>query len=549
MHSLYHCLLARHPQQLTPIRCAPTTIAQLHRNFEDIVLENNLQSLVVETLPTALERSAREISRVRELARTARDFFIFASPHDPLTRLVVGKTKDGKQPVVVRRTDLGQVSERFVVISDARFSALLTSIRTQGPESSGGDLVAWSFEPELIYTALEYLMTRVTAENSFHSAAFTKAVRHSAPKATSLQLTLSVTTKLARLLQEQSEREIAVNRIGITIRNSMELESILQTAANEVGRTVSVRSCVIAVPETLMGDEIMKYYLHPAFSVSEASMRELLDETQNISSRLMRAPKSATVDGDAVQEGLPYVAVPLLHKGAFIGVLRVDSDDPSRIWSDSELLMLHTVADQLSAAVKQARLVAEMEQQALTDALTGCYNRRCFELQLERDLHLATRLRQPISLIKLDVDHFQNINAKAGHHTGDVALRTLAETLRSELRAVDMAARFNEDEFAIILPQAAIEGAMIVADRLRKRIEETPVPGYGLMTASFGVATFPAHASSRETIIEAADRALELSKNSGRNCISMPETDIENDIHSSELRELDKSMSSTLSPR
>jgi diguanylate cyclase (GGDEF)-like protein len=393
-------------------------------------------------------------------------------------------------------------------------------------------------------------MTRVTAENSFHSAAFTKAVRHSAPKATSLQLTLSITTKLARLLQEQSERELAINRIGITIRNSMELESILQTAANEVGRTVAVRSCVIAVPETILRDEIVKYYVNPAFTVTEASMGALLDEIQSISSRLMRAPKSVTVDGESVQDGLPYAAAPLVHKGAFIGVLRVDCDDLSRVWSESELLMLHTVADQLSVAVKQAYLVAEMQQEALTDGLTGCYNRRCFELQLERDLHLATRMRQPISLIKLDVDHFQNINAKAGHHVGDIALRTLAETLRSELRAVDMAARFSEDEFAIILPQAAVEGAMIVADRLRKRIEETSVPGYGAITASFGVATFPAHASSRETIIEAADRALEMSKNSGRNCVSVPDdTDIDGGLDSRDLHELDKSMTSTLSSR
>jgi diguanylate cyclase (GGDEF)-like protein len=113
-----------------------------------------------------------------------------------------------------------------------------------------------------------------------------------------------------------------------------------------------------------------------------------------------------------------------------------------------------------------------------------------------------------------------------------------------------MAARFSEDEFAIILPQAAVEGAMIVADRLRKRIEETSVPGYGAITASFGVATFPAHASSRETIIEAADRALEMSKNSGRNCVSVPDdTDIDGGLDSRDLHELDKSMTSTLSSR
>jgi diguanylate cyclase (GGDEF)-like protein len=166
-----------------------------------------------------------------------------------------------------------------------------------------------------------------------------------------------------------------------------------------------------------------------------------------------------------------------------------------------------------------------MQVQALTDGLTGCYNRRSFELQLERDLHLATRMRQPLSLIMLDLDNFKHINDKAGHGTGDAALRTVAESLRAELRAVDSAARFGGDEFAIILPQADTEGALLVAERLRKRIEETMIPGYGLGTASFGLATFPNHASSRDLLVVAADRALYDSKNNGRNRVSFPDVE------------------------
>jgi diguanylate cyclase (GGDEF)-like protein len=176
------------------------------------------------------------------------------------------------------------------------------------------------------------------------------------------------------------------------------------------------------------------------------------------------------------------------------------------------------VADQLTVAVNQAH----MQEQALTDGLTGCYNRRSFELQLERDLHLATRMRQPLSLIMMDLDRFKRINDRAGHDIGDVALRIVAESLRAELRAVDSAARFGGDEFAVILPQAGTDGAMVVAERLRKRISGTEVPGFGLITASFGIASFPAHASSRDTLVVAADRALYNSKHTGRNCVSLP---------------------------
>jgi diguanylate cyclase (GGDEF)-like protein len=105
----------------------------------------------------------------------------------------------------------------------------------------------------------------------------------------------------------------------------------------------------------------------------------------------------------------------------------------------------------------------------------------------------------------------------------------LADTLRSELRAVDTAARFGGDEFVIILPQANSEGALLVAERLRTRMAEIDVPHFGQITASLGVATFPLHATSRDTLVVAADRALYNSKNCGRNRVSLPsEESLEN---------------------
>ncbi len=523
MYSLYHSLLAQHPRQLIPVRCAGATIAQLHRYFEDVVLENNLGALVVESLPGMPERPARDTARISELDQAAKNLFLWLSPDDGLTSLGLNRGKESNASVVFEHDDEDQNNERFVVIADARFSALLASVHNPEDEDSSRDLVFWTFEPDVVYSALEYLMARVTAEHPFHSKAFANAVRVSMPKATSLQLTLGVTTKLARLLQEQAEREIAVNRLATAIRNSLELDSVLQTAANEVGRALSVHSCAVRVEGALVGHEMTKYHLR-ADAVNESAVELLLNEVFIISSQLSVSPKSYVVDGDH-SKTVPIPAdaiVPLIYQGSYVGLLMVRSDDPSRVWAENELLLLHTVADQLAVAVNQAHLFAQMQQQALTDGLTGCYNRRSFELQLERDLHLATRMRQPLSLIMLDLDHFKQINDQAGHDAGDVALRMLADTLRAELRAVDTAARFGGDEFVLILPQANHEGAQLVAERLRQRIEETIVPGFGRVTASFGVATFPAHASSRDTLVVAADRALYNSKNAGRNRISFP---------------------------
>jgi diguanylate cyclase (GGDEF)-like protein len=217
--------------------------------------------------------------------------------------------------------------------------------------------------------------------------------------------------------------------------------------------------------------------------------------------------------------------VPLIYQERFMGVLMVRSDDSTRIWQETEILLLRTVADQVTVAVNHARLFAQTQQQALTDVLTNCFNRRFFEMQLERDMHLATRMRQPVSLILLDVDNFKKVNDTFGHDAGDMALRQLANSLREELRGVDTAARYGGEEFAVILPQASVEGAMAVAERLRARIEKTEVPGVGFITASFGVATYPLHATSRDMLVNTADRALYNAKHSGRNRVCTPQVE------------------------
>jgi diguanylate cyclase (GGDEF)-like protein len=218
----------------------------------------------------------------------------------------------------------------------------------------------------------------------------------------------------------------------------------------------------------------------------------------------------------------PLAAVPLIYQDRVTGTLLVRSDDQSRVWQENELLLLRTVADQVTIAVSHARLFAQSQQQALTDGLTGCFNRRSFELQLEKDLHHATRTRQSLSLIMIDVDHFKRVNDSFGHDTGDVALRMIADGLREGLRGGDTASRYGGEEFTVILPQADLAGALLAAERLRVRIETTEFPRVGTLTISLGVATFPLQASSRDSLVTAADRALYEAKRSGRNRVCGP---------------------------
>src|SRR6266481_1771549 len=526
MYSLYDVLLAQHARQLTPVKCAYSTIVQLHRYFEDVVLENSLNALVIESLPLSGKRPAREKARVRDLARGGRHAFFFVDRADELNELVTGV---GSQPVVapvlLPQSKINQFKEHFVVIADARFSALLATVPGRAEAGRlGGDEVFWTFEPDIVYSALEYLMARVSAQHPYQAAEFESAVRTSMPKATSLQLTVSVTTKLAHLLQEQAGREIAVNRIATAVRESLELGVILQKTVDEVGAALNVASCSLRV-EGANNDQALTYsYCNE--SEAPTPPEKLRAELDRHCAYLAEHQEVIIRDDDseASLEQFPIAVAPLVFHERLMGALKVTSTDQSRVWQENEILLLRTVANQAAVAVNHAGLFAQIQQQALTDALTGCYNRRSFEMQFDRELSMAKRQHQPLSLIMLDLDRFKQLNDSAGHDAGDGALRKLADCFKQELRGVDSAARFGGDEFALILPQAYPEGAQIIAERLRARIESIHIPGFGKLSASMGVATFPSHGETRTELVVAADAALYSAKRSGRNrvCVFDP---------------------------
>lgn len=507
-----------------PVRCAYSTTVQLQRYFEDVVLENNLTALVIESLPLAPKRVAREKFRIRELAQGGRRAFFFVHQADALTELASLGPVSMPNPIILPQADSSHTDEHFIVIADTRFSALLATVRSPAHEGRiGGDEVIWTFEPDIVYSALEYLMARVGAEHPYHTERFDDAVRTTMPKATSLQLTVSVTTKLAHLLQEQAGREIAVNRIATAIRESLELGVILQKTVDEVGAALNVDSCALRVEGPTADQSLTYFYFDNPIARSDSCTEEISRTMDRHCHYFAEHNDIVLREGDDEvsfgRDRQPIAVVPLIFQEGFMGALQVSSADPSRLWQDNEILLLRTVADQVAVAVTHAGLFAQIQQQALTDALTGCYNRRSFEMQLDRDLLLARRTHQSLSLVMLDLDRFKHLNDSAGHDSGDAALRRLAECFREELRGADSAARFGGDEFALLLPCAHEEGALIVAERLRLRIHEIHIPGFGHLSTSIGIASFPQHANTRTELFRAADNALYAAKRAGRNCV------------------------------
>ena len=213
--------------------------------------------------------------------------------------------------------------------------------------------------------------------------------------------------------------------------------------------------------------------------------------------------------------------VPLKLEERVIGAIVVASKQPGALTRDEtrNVTLLGALA---GTALEIVWEMEEVNRRARTDALTGLANRRAFDEQLSYQLLQADRFGHPVSLIVVDVDHFKHVNDSWGHETGDVVLKAIAGKLTAGVRAVDQCARYGGEEFAIVLPQTALEGAVELADRLRKAVEAEPVVTAAQqisVTISCGVACYPDGGLTKEGLFAAADRALYDAKSSGRNCV------------------------------
>jgi diguanylate cyclase (GGDEF)-like protein len=169
------------------------------------------------------------------------------------------------------------------------------------------------------------------------------------------------------------------------------------------------------------------------------------------------------------------------------------------------------------ALLDQARLFDQVRSMSVTDPLTGLANYRRLISVLEAELDRSRRTRRPLSVVLLDMDGLKTINDRFGHLTGSRALVRLGKILRNHSRAIDTAARYGGDEFALVLPEAARDIATRVFTRIRERLateEESP-----LLSASAGVASFPEDGDTPEKLLGAADRALYRMKNRGNNSV------------------------------
>ena len=194
---------------------------------------------------------------------------------------------------------------------------------------------------------------------------------------------------------------------------------------------------------------------------------------------------------------------------------------PAGGFTPADRTLADLLTSQASIALENARLHAIARHEAVTDPLTGLANRRRFMEELGLKVSRVQRYSRELAVILVDLDNFKGINDHHGHAAGDDVLCAVAGVLLSGVRDLDVPARLGGEEFAVLLPETNLEGATILAERLRQQVAELrlSVPGgQSPVTASFGIAASPP-ARSADALLEAADAALYRAKRAGKNCV------------------------------
>jgi len=222
-----------------------------------------------------------------------------------------------------------------------------------------------------------------------------------------------------------------------------------------------------------------------------------------------------------------FISFPIKLGNRRIGLLNVSDKAGGGTYDAVDLSLIESIAPQMALALDRAEWqekATEFQLMSITDPLTGLLNRRYLQERLNEELSRSKRYNYPMSFMMIDIDDFKHYNDRNGHQEGDHALQLTATCLKSSLRQADVASRYGGEEFCILLPQTALDEAAVIADRIRRMIQDTPYPHgkgqpLGAVTVSIGLSCVSKYLDTPETIIKAADRALYHAKSHGKNRI------------------------------
>lgn len=356
----------------------------------------------------------------------------------------------------------------------------------------------------------------------------------------------SVLTIVKRLLQENTERKTNVllkdalqhmkmelaffEELNRLLTSSKEIDDVLATIMRRVHEVTKAEAWAIGLIDEASGDliiqrtggrklELKSRRVPPGVGIMSwvienktPAVIEDIKKDNRFSNKIYRSlgfiPRSV-------------ICCPLKVKGSIIGAVEIINKSKGEQFSEVDLVLLMRLMDHMSIAVERITLYQKLEELSVTDDLTSLFNSRYLHRGIESEIQRSERYSSSVSLIFMDIDYFKLVNDNHGHLIGSKVLVEVGQILINELRSIDIVSRYGGDEFVVILPHTPLNNAIIVAERMRKAIELfTFVKNEGLnlkLTASFGVATYPESAKSKEELLRIADESMYRVKHRTRN--------------------------------
>jgi diguanylate cyclase (GGDEF)-like protein/putative nucleotidyltransferase with HDIG domain len=329
---------------------------------------------------------------------------------------------------------------------------------------------------------------------------------------------------LREQLREREEELSVINNSSVILASSLDIQEIFGSFVEELKKVVDITWATIV----LIDEE---EFVCVALSAPEASAYQIGDRVpmERTGTAWVVSQKRPFIEHDLAQEryfstseffyehGLQSAAyLPLIAKGKVIGSFILGSK-MSHAFSQRHVRLLEQLASQIAMPLENTQLYARAEKKARIDELTGLFNRRSLDEMIDSEISRHSRYGGAFSLAILDLDGLKSYNDTYGHLAGDSLLKIVGGNIRAALRTSDFAFRYGGDEFAILLPQTSVDDAMMVLERVRKRIGDGVDASKMQVTASIGVACWPDDGISHNDIIASADVTLYRAKRGGRN--------------------------------
>ena len=299
----------------------------------------------------------------------------------------------------------------------------------------------------------------------------------------------------------------------------------VQKMQEQLSILAKMLECLYSCPSKKEADHLLSYYLPQIFK--DFSGHFMATNQQKTTERIVSWPKfDCGINPDNLYQNCAILRANIDVKTCFctsviaggqeIGILYIQAaKKPILSHQQRELAM--TISKHIGVAFSNIQEKENLQQQCVKDPLTGLYNRRHLEELIQKEMTYSARVGRPLTVFLLDIDHFKKINDNYGHGVGDLVLQTLGNFLKDNIRQKDYAYRYGGEEFLLVCPEMSAEQAKQVGENLREGVKNLHFyPEKASITISIGIATFPNHAVSANSLINRADQALYRAKELGR---------------------------------